>query len=307
MVNCHCGSRASFLGEVPFCPAHFQLWLKETVETELGKFIGKKETLAIAVSGGKDSTALLDIVNDWVKNKDLKIFAICIDEGIKNYRDESLKFLRRFCSKKNIELKVVSFEKEIGSTLDKILESRTDLGVETKACTICGTFRRYLINAKVRELDATKVLFAHNRDDELQTLFMNLFTGNVSQISTKGEIGGITDHSAFVVRFKPLIDVPEKALATYALMKYPNLPDSECPYLEESARVGVRHFLNRLESDKPNSKKKIMKTYREKLLPPLKESAHLLNRTLNECEICKEPSSRLVCKVCELKKDLKLI
>lgn len=268
--------------------------------SELDKYVGSDDVLAVAVSGGKDSTTLLDIVNSWGKSRPV---AICIDEGIKGYRDKSLNFLKKFCRENDIELKVVSFEKQMGKTLDSFLKIRDQKGLDLKACTICGTFRRYLLNQAARELGATKILFAHNKDDELQTLLMNLSTGNLNQISTKGELGGLVDEPLFVVRFKPLMDVSEKALATYAVLNYPTLPGEECPNLRESVRYKSRIALNRVESTNPGSKDNLMTVYKETILPAARKSVSS-SRKIIKCSVCGEPTSNWVCKACEIKRKL---
>lgn len=296
VVNCRCGKRAVFSSEQPLCKTHFEASLKQTVFEKLDEYVTKRDKLAVAVSGGKDSTTLLDIVNEWGKTQPV---ALCIDEGIKGYRDKSLKFLRDFCKERSIELKVVSFKNEMGHTLDQLLKLRDKKNLDLKACTICGTYRRYLLNKHAREMGATKILFAHNKDDELQTLMMNLATGNINQISIKGELGGIISDPLFVVRFKPLMNVPEKALATYAALNYSNLPEDECPNLQESVRYASRILLNKIEAKKPGAKTNLMEVYTHKILPAVKNFAHDPKRKIIECISCGEPSSNQSCKVCE--------
>jgi len=290
VVSCSCGRRAVFGGR---CAEHFREWLEGSIVAELEKFVEPSDVLAVAVSGGKDSTALLDVVHKW---GGAKMFAVSVDEGIAGYRDRTLSFLQGFCEKRGIELHIFSFEEEFGCTLDEMLETRP----RERACTVCGALRRFLLNKRSRELGATKILFAHNRDDELQTFLMNLLSGNLAQISRKGELIGVVDHPLFVVRLKPLFRIPEKATAVYALLNYPGLPDVECPYLEESARFRVRHLLNSLELQNPGAKERMLELYDREILPALKPSALGFHGKLRECGRCGEPSSRELCKVCEL-------
>lgn len=301
MANCKCGKTAVFSEGDYVCSEHFQNWLRDTVDASLEEYVTSSDVLAVAVSGGKDSTTLLDISVDWARARDIKLFAICIDEGIEGYRQKTVDFLREFCESKNIELRVISFKEEFGKTLDECLAK----GKDVRACTLCGTLRRYLLNVHSREMGATKILFAHNRDDELQTFFMNLFSGNLPQLSRKGELVGIIDHPLFVVRLKPLIRVPERALATYALLNY-CIPDEECPYLEESSRVASRKFINQIESRLPGSKSRIMDTYLDEILPQLKQGALRIHGRLKKCGICGEPTSGETCKACEFRKTFDL-
>src|SRR4030042_6489711 len=56
-------------------------------------------SIAVALSGGKDSTAVLYILNKMLKNKRIKLFAITIDGGIKGYDDKLLKNAKAVCKK----------------------------------------------------------------------------------------------------------------------------------------------------------------------------------------------------------------
>ena len=297
MADCKCGRRAVFREGEFLCREHLSDWLREKTESVLDRHVLDSDILAVAVSGGKDSTALLDISAGWARAREIGLFAICIDEGIEGYRQKNIEFLKEFCKSKDISLSVVSFKEEFGRTLDECMAEKR----EVRACTLCGTLRRYLLNRHSRKMGATKILFAHNRDDELQTFFMNLFSGNLPQISRKGELVGIVDHPLFVLRLKPFIQVPERALATHALLNY-KVPEEECPYLEESSRVASRKFINEIESKLPGSKSRIMDNYIGKILPSLKRGAPGFHTKLKECEVCGEPASGETCKTCEFRK-----
>jgi uncharacterized protein (TIGR00269 family) len=304
VAECGCGEPAVFLAEKPLCRQHFQEWLETQVFTELNRFVSNQDSLAVAASGGKDSTALLELVHEWNgrRKSPLPFSAILIDEGIAGYREFTRHFLEDFCHRKNINLRIVSFQQEFGAALDHMLSDRSRL--QASSCTICGALRRYLLNRTARQLGATKLLLAHNLDDEVQTCLMNLFAGNVGQFSRKGELAGITDHPLFVVRFKPLIRVPEKAMTVYGLLNYPKLPDHECPYLRESLRFNMRQLANRLEAQTPGFKQSLMETYLSKVLPALKTFEQPAG--LGECSSCGEPSSQPVCQTCEFCRKLGL-
>lgn len=307
-MKCDCGKRAVALVDGRFlCREHFTKWLEGEVRRELEKFVEEDDILAVAVSGGKDSTTLLKISHEWSLEKGIKIFAILIDEGIRGYRDKTRKFLEEFCRNRGIELFVFEFKREFGKTLDELLEIRNKLNLNLQACTICGTFRRYLLNKYARELGATKVLFAHNLDDEVQTFFMNLFTANLGQMSRKGEIVGIINSPLFVPRFKPLIKIPEKYLAIYSLLSFPSLPEAECPYLRESMRFKIRKLLFEIEKRKRGARKNILKIYLEKIVPALKAHIKKFQKPLKKCKICGEPSSGEICKACELRVKLRIM
>ena len=284
-----------------FDKSEFETWIENQVFSELDKFISESDRLAVAASGGKDSTFMLDMTYKWsVKNKRSLPEVILIDEGIEGYREFTSQFLEKFCRERKLKLHKVSFKNTTGKTLDEILKIRNKKKLNEKygSCTICGAFRRYLLNRKARELKATKLLVGHNLDDEVQTFLMNMFAGNVGQVSRKGELAGVVGSKDFVIRFKPLIWIPEKAITIYALFNYPEVPEHECPYLRESLRHDMRRMANELEQQWPGFKVNLMKTYVNKLLPELES---VKKSKLKTCELCGEPSSQNQCKVCEFR------
>ena len=74
------------------------------------KMIKNDELVCVAVSGGKDSLALLQILENMTKTHNFKIKAITIDEGISGYREEALGIVDNFCSKLNVDFKVYSYK-----------------------------------------------------------------------------------------------------------------------------------------------------------------------------------------------------
>ena len=75
------------------------------------KMIKNNELVCVAVSGGKDSLVLLDILNKMSKTHNFRIFVVTIDEGIPGYRDEALKIVENFCARLEIEHEVFSYKK----------------------------------------------------------------------------------------------------------------------------------------------------------------------------------------------------
>ncbi len=85
--------------------------LRKTAKT-ISKYnmIKHNELVAVAVSGGKDSLALLNIINQMAATHNFRIKAITIDEGIPGYRNEALEIVQTFCAKLNVEHKVFSYK-----------------------------------------------------------------------------------------------------------------------------------------------------------------------------------------------------
>ena len=199
---------------------YFEKKVRKTIR--IHKLIDKKEHLLIACSGGKDSTTALYLMNKIIKNRDISIEAIHIDQSIGTYSEQNKNNLTDFCKKNNIKLHVFSFREEFGSSLCYIKDSLKEKGINWKSCTICGILRRYILNKKSRELKATKIVIGHNLDDEAQTVLMNLFNNNTALLARLGPKTGIKDHDSFIPRIKPLYMCKEDEVELYSkLMKFP--------------------------------------------------------------------------------------
>ncbi|NIP40006.1 MAG: TIGR00269 family protein [Candidatus Aenigmarchaeota archaeon] len=298
-----CGKKAVFHRKYEgsyLCENHFVKSIEEKVRKTIrkGKMIERGDRIAFALSGGKDSSAVLYLMNKiFSREKDLEFFAISIDEGIPGYRKESLEIAKKLCRKLGIEHHVFSFREELGKDLSKKIKGRKRDSWEGTACTYCGLARRWLLNRKARELKATKIAFGMNLDDEIQGIMMDYIRGDLARLSRMGG-ESIVKNDLFVPRIKPFREIPEKEIGLYAIMLGLEVHESECPYLE-GPRFRVRDFLNDLETESPGTKFSILKTF-ERLLPSVREIVKDENVKVVKCEKCGEPSSQKVCKTCEL-------
>ena len=275
------------------CKNHFIEYFESKVFRTIRQFslIEKEENLGVALSGGKDSLTVLSILSRLSKeNPRIRITAIAIDEGIENYRDKTLITAKEFCDKNKINLHIFSYKEEFGLTLDEMLKI-----LEIKPCTICGIFRRYLLNKKSRELKLTKLATGHNLDDECQSIQMNQMRNDLKASARLGPKAGLANSEKFIPRIKPLYLCTEKEVTTYAFIN--NLLDNfnECPNAIHSFRAQVRDTLNDLENKFSGTKYSIVNSFLQ-TLPYLKEKFR--NAEIKICKNCSEPSSNEVCNAC---------
>ena len=282
-----------------WCKKHFSRQLESKVKATIKKdrLVEKGDKICVALSGGKDSCLTLYLMDKFFgKRPDIDVFALSIDEGIKGYRDESIKKARELCKKLNISFHLYSFEEELGKTMDEILKNK-----EARACTYCGVFRRFILNKKSRELGATRLATGHNLDDEIQSIFINNLRGDINRLMRLGT-KPVTVKKYFVNRIKPLRDIPEKETALYAMLNGIEFHDSRCPNAEDSVRFDVRKFLNDMEEKYPGTKHTVIRHF-DAILPALRK--HFADKgTVGVCPKCGEPTSRDICKACELLENL---
>ncbi len=281
-------------GELKLCKTHFIEHFEGKVLRTIRQFnlLDKDDHIGVAVSGGKDSlttVSLLKRLSD--ENPRITISAYAIDEGIHGYRDATLITAKKFCESIGVPLHVFSYEEEFGMPLDEILKI-----LDVKPCSICGIFRRYLLNKKAKELGFTKVATGHNMDDEAQSIMMNQFRNDLKASARLGPRTGLKEHQGFVTRIKPLYLCSEKEVATYAFLKGILDKFTECPNVVKSYRAEVRDTLNEFENKFPGTKHNIISSFLG-ALPLLK--GQFRDEALGVCPQCGEPSAKDVCNACK--------
>jgi uncharacterized protein (TIGR00269 family) len=257
-----------------------------------------KDNIAIAVSGGKDSLALLHIFAKLKKYRPkTTLTAVTVDEGIQGYRDEALQITTENCKKLDIPNHVVSFKELYGFSLDEIMERlQHKKDSELTACAYCGVLRRKAINTGARQVGATKIATAHTLDDEVQTFLMNIFHGDINRLAKEKPLTNEV-HPLFVRKIKPFCEIPERESALYAYVKNIDFQDVPCPYAGDALRNDIRALVNRMEEKHAGTKFTVFKAM-EKLRPAIEATACL--QDFKTCKECGEPSTAELCKACEM-------
>lgn len=283
------------------CKDHFVKFFEKRIRRTIrvNKLIDGKDTIAVGLSGGKDSTATTYLLHELLKeNPNVRIVAITLDEGIGECRDYSTQFAKDFCKGLGIEHHIYTFKKELGFTMQDVMK-KVDY---VPACSFCGVFRRHLLNVKARELSADKLAVGHNLDDEAQVGLMNFIRGDMLRMARAGVLIDIVKDEHFVPRIKPLRDTPESEVAWYVILKEFAVEPCTCPFAGEAYRNDVRRVLDMMENGHPGTRQQIIKSM-DKLVPVLRKE-FTNGKKPAECERCGELTSGSVCKVCEMKEEL---
>ena len=267
----------------------------KTVKKE--KLLDKGDKVLVALSGGKDSVTVLEILNSFRKRNIIDICAVTVDEGIDNYRQDGVDIAIRHAERLGIEHKVVSLKDTYGITLDEIMQKDNHKG----SCTYCGVFRRTIINKAAREMDATKIATGHNLDDEVQAILMNYLEGNTNNL---GKLGAKTESKAeeFTVKIKPLREIPEREIGLYVVAKELEVHFDSCPYAMQSFRGEVSQAINDLAENHPTIKYSTLRGYDK--IKPLFKGEFKPNYSQGRCKRCGEPSSNELCKACSFLEEL---
>ena len=275
------------------CEKHFCDFVEKRVKHELRRQMKLKggERIAVAVSGGKDSTTTLHLIHNILgERRDLRIAAVTVDEGIAGYRESSIPIVAGNCRELGIEHIVVSFKELFGVTMDEIASAEHRLST----CSYCGVLRRAAMNTAARGWKATHLATGLNLDDTAQSVLMNFARGDLERLPRLGPHKRIQE--GLVPRVQPLRMIPESETTLYAILKGLRFHDLECPYAFEALRNTYRQAIAQLEDVSPGTRHSIVKSYDE-LLPALMKMFEPAK--LKTCS-CGEPTISARCKACEL-------
>ncbi|SBS87335.1 PP-loop family protein, putative [Plasmodium malariae] len=165
------------------CKECFIECFEEEVHTTILKknMFEENDKICIAVSGGKDSSVLAHVLVHIKKKYNYKwtLFLLAIDEGIKGYRDDSLKVVYKLEKLYNIPLKILKFEDIFLYTMDDVVNF---IGKKNN-CTVCGVFRRQAMEKGALLFNATKLVTGHNADDLAETILMNMCRGDIDKLA----------------------------------------------------------------------------------------------------------------------------
>ena len=277
------------------CAAHFIEFFEDrvarTIRTE--QQVKPGDRIAVALSGGKDSTALLLVLSRLLPTWErVHLVAITIDEGIEGYRNETVRAAAQLTETLGIEQHTVSFQELFGDNLDTLLTGR-----ESEACTVCGILRKKALVVGAEQYGATKIATGHNLDDEAQSVLMNMLRGDLPRLirdATK-------ETPSFIPRIKPLALTPEKEIAIYLFVcnAWKVLP--ECPYTRFALRAEVRGMLSKLEFQNPGTLQHLIES--KKKIEQYCTDMPVMD-TLRRCRECGDPSSGDLCQVCRLRHSL---
>lgn len=270
--------------------------LRKTART-ISKYnmIKNNELVAVAVSGGKDSLALLNILNQMSKKHNFQIKAVTIDEGIPGYRNEALEIVKKFCNNLDVQYKIFSYKQLFDMTLDEALDLRGD--EKTSSCSICGTLRRRAIDHAAEDIGADVIATAHNLDDTLQTFVINMLSGDTNKI---GWMDPDTSKNS-LRKVKPFCEIYESEIVFYAFTNDLPFQTEPCPHMNEGVRTEIREFLNSMEKNHSGVKNNLYQSVL-KISQIVRDSNYKEKST---CARCGSQCTGKICSVCEMVLKLK--
>ncbi len=287
-----CGQKASVNmrhHKLALCREHYLEWIPE----QTGRFIKKyrmftpDEKLLVAVSGGKDSLALWDILWRLGYQADGMYIALGIDGGF-GYSSRSQQLTEKFAAERGLKLHVVDMERDYGRSIPVLAES-THRG-KGKPCSVCGLSKRHEMNRLARDLGYDVLATGHNLDDEAAVLFSNTLNWAGEHLIRQGPV--LPESPGLVRKVKPLCRFYEREMAAYSLLRGIEYIYEECPFAGGSTTIFYKELLNRLEEAQPGVKLSFYLKFLEARDGGLFTlTAEEAKAALHTCPSCGQPTS----------------
>src|SRR5919198_696011 len=258
-----------------FCRDCFVRHVREQVKRAIAHFdmFGPEDRILVAVSGGKDSLGLWDVL---------------LGLGIGEYSDRSGEVVRGFAREHQADLVEVDLAHDYG--FDVPTAGRAG---SRSTCAVCGLSKRYVFNRAALEHGYDVVATGHNLDDEAATLLGNTLRWQTEYIARQSPV--LSAREGMVRKVKPLYRLSELETAAYAFLRGIDYVVEECPLVAGNTQLRYKEAMNALESRSPGTKAQFFLGYLDK-------AAHLFTSedaaTLSPCEECGQPTTGRFCAFC---------
>ncbi|ELA8348278.1 tRNA 2-thiocytidine(32) synthetase TtcA [Vibrio alginolyticus] len=210
--------------------------------------IEEGDVVMACISGGKDSFAMLDILQNLQKAAPIKfeVVAVNLDQKQPGFPEH---ILPEYFETLNIPYYIV--DKDTYSVVkEKVPEGKT-------TCGLCSRLRRGTLYSFAEKIGATKLALGHHMDDIVETMFLNMFHG--SRLKAMPPKLRSDDGRNVVIR--PLTYCREKDLIKYAEHKdFPIIPCNLCGSQENLQRQSIKAMLIEWDKKTPGRVEAIFKS-----------------------------------------------
>jgi uncharacterized protein (TIGR00269 family) len=273
-----------------FCAPCFTHYVQQQVRKAIDEFsmVQPGERVLVAVSGGKDSLGLWDLLLDLGYDAD----GLYLGLGIGDYSASSGEYARAFASARGARLVEVDLPRDYGYDIPT-----GAVAARRAPCSACGLSKRHLFNAAALEGGYDVVATGHNLDDEAAVLFGNVLRWNTDYLGRQLPV--LPAEAGFVRKVKPLVRLDEREMAAYCIVRGIDYIVEECPMADGNRHLGYKEALNLVEERSPGAKHAFYFEFLSRASDRFRpEGGHEV--PLRACTRCGSPTTGEVCAFCAL-------
>lgn len=226
--------------------------MRHTIERH--QMLSDGDFVAVGLSGGKDSMALLHLLNHYrlYSEANFRLAAITVNPGFEEiFGTPALNYeaAAHFCDEIDIPLHIVKTD---------IAEVVFEIRKEKNPCSLCANMRRGALAGTMKELQMNKLALGHHFDDYITTFLMNLIHGG--RLKTLEPVSYLSRQEVTVIR--PLTYVREKSILRYIERYGIPVVKNPCPADKKTARESASELANSLFAITEHSEQSIVNAVR---------------------------------------------
>jgi uncharacterized protein (TIGR00269 family) len=274
-----------------YCQDHFLRMCRDQVAKAIDEFsmIRPGERVLVAVSGGKDSLMVWDVLRALGYAAD----GFCISLGIGDYSDASTRTAVAFAEQRGWPLEVVDLRGDHG------FDVPTAAAVTKRVpCSACGLSKRHLFDDAARRGGYDVVATGHNLDDEAAVLFGNVLRWDADYLARQLPV--LPERNGFPRKVKPLVRLGERETAAWCVLRGIDYVVEECPMAEGNKHLGYKAALNAIEAESPGTKHAFYFGFLREASARFGSATVQDDAGLGACERCGAPTTGGTCAFCKL-------
>jgi uncharacterized protein (TIGR00269 family) len=276
-----------------FCTDHFIIHCRDQVRRAITDhdMITGDDHVVVAVSGGKDSLALWDLLLDLGYTPD----GVYLGLGIGEYSDASADHARAYATARGLTLHEIDLGADEGFTIP-------DAAAATRRapCGACGLSKRHLLNRFALDHGYDTVATGHNLDDEAAVLLGNVLRWETDYLARQHPV--LPAAAGFARRIKPLVRLGERETAAYCVVRRIDYQVDECPMAAGNRHLHYKDVLNTLEHRSPGAKAAFLHGFLDRAHDHFTAPASDADPAppLGRCTQCGAPTTSDICAFCRL-------
>lgn len=274
-----------------FCAEHLRQLCRRQVEKAIAdhEMLRPGERVLVAVSGGKDSLAVWDLLVELGYEAD----GLYIGLGIGDYSDVSGRYARDFADERGLRLRTIDLREEHGYDVPTAARA-----THRVPCSACGLSKRHLFDRAARDGGYDVVATGHNLDDEAAVLLGNTLRWDVDYLAR--QLPMLPAGNGFPRKVKPLVRLTERETAAWCVVRGIDYQVEECPMAAGNKHLGYKSALNELEEASPGTKASFYLGFVDRMAPILAGRSKAAVEGLGACERCGSPTTGEICAFCRL-------
>ncbi len=274
-----------------FCVDHFVKHCREQVAKAIDDLdmLAPGDRVLVAVSGGKDSLALWDLLIELGYQAD----GLYLGLGIGEYSESSHGYARAFADQRGLTLVEIDLPRDHGYDIPTGAQAARRV-----PCSACGLSKRHLFDQAARQGGYDAVATGHNLDDEAAVLFGNVLRWNTEYLGRQRPV--LPERDGFPRKVKPLVRLGERETAAYCVVRGIDYIVEECPMAAGNKHLGYKDALNAIEVTSPGTKHDFYFGFLSRASDRFEAETAVELAGLHPCPSCGAPTTAETCAFCRL-------